>query len=50
MADMGVCTRCGAGEDGDEVEINEAGLCADCEGEETEDGMGELDMGVEEDE
>lgn len=50
MADTGVCVRCGAGEDGDEVEINEAGLCSDCAAEETEDGMGELDMGIEEEE
>ncbi len=50
MSDTGVCTRCGAGEDGDEVELNEAGLCPDCEGEETDDGMGKLETGADDDE
>ncbi len=45
MSDTGVCTRCGAGEDGEEVELNEAGVCTDCAAEETEDSMGTLDMG-----
>jgi len=48
MADMGVCVRCFAGEGGDEVEITEAGLCEECDREETKGGMGELDMGIEE--
>ncbi len=48
MADTGVCTRCGAGENGDEVELNEIGLCVDCEGEESPDGMEKMDMGLDE--
>jgi hypothetical protein len=50
MTDMGVCERCSAGDAGEEVELNEKGLCADCEAEDTDNGMGELDMGVEEEE
>jgi NMD protein affecting ribosome stability and mRNA decay len=48
MADTGVCVRCAAGEDGDEVEVDEAGLCTDCAGEEAEDEMGAPDTGEEE--
>lgn len=50
MADTGVCTRCGAGENGDEVEVNEAGLCTDCAAEESADSMGSLNMGLEDEE
>jgi hypothetical protein len=50
MADMGVCVICGAGESGDEVELNEEGKCADCAAEESGDEMGSLDMGMEDEE
>lgn len=50
MTDTGVCVRCGAGEEGEEVEVNENGLCVDCAAEEGKDEMGPLDMGISDDE
>jgi len=49
MTDTGVCVGCGAGGDGDEVELNELGMCADCDLEKTPDGEDKLDMGLDED-
>ncbi len=45
MSDLGVCAQCSAGDDGIEVELNEAGLCESCAAEEGGDGLGPVDMG-----
>lgn len=38
MSDIGICAGCGSNDE--EVELNEAGLCADCAAEDTGDGLG----------
>lgn len=45
--DTGVCTGCGAGGDGDDVEIDENGLCVGCAEEKERGGEESLDMGDE---
>lgn len=47
MDDMGVCVVC---KNGEEVEVNEDGLCAGCAEVEGDDKGGKLDMGEDENE